>query len=764
MPSIKLVVARRNRALAARTLPLLRVTLVALTASVLMAACAEGIPPEETATPILIAPTGTLAPPFVPTPQPTPTAVPFEPASSLAGARAFLASGLYPQALASFELVASEAASPELAAEAQTGSAVALHEMDRDDESIVMLRVAIATAPSGSGTAERASYLLGVRLAGQEEYAQSADALRELVANPGGSVLQHYVDIQFAASAAAAGNADDATGVWDLLLIDPGLPRNLRERIFADRAALGIEDGNTEAALGWLAESAELTGDAETRYRLALLAKGAGDTGTFADNLVSIIRESPSSTYALLAVAELKLADEPVDAGLVGLVFYRHREYASARETLEVAVEESSLSVAHLSFRTYYLAAANEDDGLLIPAVVLYDRAASYDPTSQYTHRAHYWAARVSEDLGRYEEASERYHRLVASGPDGPFTAESRFRAGYTLYLSGEFAAAVSEWVTLPGSPDARTQYWNARSLQASGLTAEATAAFRSAQELGPRTFYGMQAARALTDSPVADVSFAGPVEVAPIDWDAAADWVANYQAGGWVDAGATAAVELAAIGLPDAARSLLGSVAGSSTDPWVLLTVAREADRAALSDVVIAMTYRLLRAVSVSAADAPPEIARLLYPVSYVETLNARGEEFLVDPLFMAALIRQESLWNADAVSVANAMGLTQVIEPTGYSIAASLGLETFHPSDLFRPSVSIQFGALYIGSQLARFGDPHHALAAYNGGPENAAAWSARAPSPPADFVAEVEFSETRRYVELVMEHYAWYRFLHR
>ena len=59
--------------------------------------------------------------------------------------------------------------------------------------------------------------------------------------------------------------------------------------------------------------------------------------------------------------------------------------------------------------------------------------------------------------------------------------------------------------------------------------------------------------------------------------------------------------------------------------------------------------------------------------------------------------------------------------------------------------------------------FGDAHQALAAYNGGPSNVERWALVASWPPADFVETIVFQETRDYVQLVMEHYAWYRALY-
>jgi soluble lytic murein transglycosylase len=160
-------------------------------------------------------------------------------------------------------------------------------------------------------------------------------------------------------------------------------------------------------------------------------------------------------------------------------------------------------------------------------------------------------------------------------------------------------------------------------------------------------------------------------------------------------------------------------------------------------------------------AAD-PELVARLRHPLGYPSELRAAAAEFGVDPLLLAALIRQESLWDARAVSIADAVGLTQVIPPTGAAIAQALGRPTFHVEHLFDPALSLRFGAFYLREQLDTHGSPVRALAAYNAGPRNAARWAEGAVDD-ADFVANIDFTETRDYVERVVENWLQYRALY-
>ncbi|MEX1102760.1 MAG: lytic transglycosylase domain-containing protein, partial [Dehalococcoidia bacterium] len=176
------------------------------------------------------------------------------------------------------------------------------------------------------------------------------------------------------------------------------------------------------------------------------------------------------------------------------------------------------------------------------------------------------------------------------------------------------------------------------------------------------------------------------------------------------------------------------------------------------LPDVAARLAVRLRSELGLTWAQAPMDLMRLSYPVDYVTLLDAEARANGIDPLFFAALIRQESFWDANAGSHAGALGLTQVIPPTGEAIAQSLGVD-FAPADLFRPAVSLKFGANYIAGQLRAFGNPYHALAAYNAGPGNAERWANFAGGSPADFAEAVDFAETQGYVISVMEHYAHY-----
>ena len=116
-------------------------------------------------------------------------------------------------------------------------------------------------------------------------------------------------------------------------------------------------------------------------------------------------------------------------------------------------------------------------------------------------------------------------------------------------------------------------------------------------------------------------------------------------------------------------------------------------------------------------------------------------------------------------ARSSAAAQGLAQIIPDTGHWIATQLGHPEYTNDLIYRPHINLPFGAYYLDRARDYLGDNLvSALAGYNGGPGNAAAW--REASGPDDtrFVEEITYSESRLYIQLVLSNLYHYARLYR
>lgn len=162
----------------------------------------------------------------------------------------------------------------------------------------------------------------------------------------------------------------------------------------------------------------------------------------------------------------------------------------------------------------------------------------------------------------------------------------------------------------------------------------------------------------------------------------------------------------------------------------------------------------------------APRRFWELLFPLPYKQELVGSAKHAALDPYILAALIRQESEFNPNAVSRANAYGLTQVVPATGRQLARRSGLRRFTPAMLFEPGTNLRLGASYLRAILDQWGGKwEQTLASYNAGKSRVDEWLTWASfSEPAEFLETIPFTETREYVESVLRNAALYSRIYR
>jgi soluble lytic murein transglycosylase len=156
----------------------------------------------------------------------------------------------------------------------------------------------------------------------------------------------------------------------------------------------------------------------------------------------------------------------------------------------------------------------------------------------------------------------------------------------------------------------------------------------------------------------------------------------------------------------------------------------------------------------------APAYFSHIRFGPYFMDLIVPQAARFSLHPLLLFALVRQESLFGVSAASAANAHGLMQLIPSTAEAVAAELGMSGLTVGDLYRPMINVQLGAAYLAEQRDAFGgNLFLALAAYNGGPGSAAAWSDLAGGDDDLFVEVIRYDETRNYVRRIYENYDIY-----
>ncbi len=525
--------------------------------------------------------------------------------------------------------------------------------------------------------------------------------------------------------------------------------------------------------------------------RVESLAVGVGTLADAAWERARLLESSGSPLWVADAVGAMELApgsassqaaldllDERGAAypGMTGAyVAYRSFRNDDATARYEALIDSATLTDGEAGVAWFYLGALRERAYEGTDALAAYAASIEADPEGPLAPDARYWRGRVMEELGWPGEAVAEYDLLVAEFPASRFVEDARLRAAVALGLTDEGASATARLadITRTGSPGAAAEaaHWHTVLVE---LFDAPPAEIAAAIAYDPTSYAAAfeQSGDAVT-GPLPAAALAEPAATIPVDRAVIEVWLADRGRPRDATSAVLQAPEvrlawtLVAAGESGVARGLLLEAIGERREEsYELLALAMLAADRGLYDIAMRAAQAILAPFSpIEELQAPQSLLSLAYPVPYLVETQAAADEFGVPVLLLYALMRQESAFHPEAGSSAGAFGLTQVILPTGEYIAAALGEPAWRFLDLARPAVATRFGAYYLALQLEEFdGNMLAALAAYNGGPGNAARWlQSQQFSGPDGYLYAVDFTETRLYLELVSSNYAMYRFIY-
>lgn len=158
--------------------------------------------------------------------------------------------------------------------------------------------------------------------------------------------------------------------------------------------------------------------------------------------------------------------------------------------------------------------------------------------------------------------------------------------------------------------------------------------------------------------------------------------------------------------------------------------------------------------------------IAKILYPLNYVDSVNKYSSKYNLDPYLISAVIKTESNYKPRALSSKNAYGLMQITPDTAGWAAKEMKLENYKNEKLFDPDYNINMGCWYLDNLKKEFnGNMDLVLAAYNGGRGNVERWLADSEhSKDGVNLHYIPFKETDKYIKRVKVNYNIYKFLYK
>jgi soluble lytic murein transglycosylase len=370
-----------------------------------------------------------------------------------------------------------------------------------------------------------------------------------------------------------------------------------------------------------------------------------------------------------------------------------------------------------------------------------HDPAAARDVDQWWVERR--VLARKLLDLGNNKMAYE-----VANGAAAPvnenYRADQQFTAGWialtflhepavALAHFGRIAEGVSNPITL-----ARAFYWQGRAAEAAGHDHDARTYYDSAARF-PTAYYG-QLARARLDL----------TEVTLRPLPAPAADLRSLEVARVFDM-------LYAIDARDVVAAMAADLADKANDPAALTTLAE-----------IAKQHNDARAtllIGKTALGRGFPLEQYAFPDFGVPDFQPIGPD--VERYVVYSIARQESAFNPKIVSAANAYGLMQVTPAAARDTAKRFNV-TYDQRRLANdPTYNAQFGAAELGNDLDFYrGSYILAFVAYNAGRGRARDWIAQYGDPrdpkvdPIDWIERIPISETRYYVQRVLENMQVYR----
>ena len=332
----------------------------------------------------------------------------------------------------------------------------------------------------------------------------------------------------------------------------------------------------------------------------------------------------------------------------------------------------------------------------------------------------------------------------AAPPPNENYRGEQQFTAGWIAlrFLHDPATAAahfarIAEGVSNPITL-ARSFYWQGRAAEASGHSQDARGHYETAARY-PTAYYG-QLARARLG--LEEVSLRAPPEP-PAD-------LHNLEV-------ARAFEILYAIDARDLVATMAADLGDKATDTGALATFAEIAKRH--DDA------RATLLIGKSALGRGFPFEHYAFPDFGVPQYEQIGPA--VERSVVFSIVRQESAFNPRVVSSANAIGLMQVTPAAGRTTAKKFNV-TFDQNRLMNDVVyNAQLGTAELGDNIASYrGSYIPAFAAYNAGPGRAKQWIEQYGDPrdpkvdPVDWIERIPFSETRNYVQRIIENMQVYR----
>lgn len=373
----------------------------------------------------------------------------------------------------------------------------------------------------------------------------------------------------------------------------------------------------------------------------------------------------------------------------------------------------------------------------------------------------HFILGRMKEEDGHFEQAVEIYDKAVeAAGRKSSLGIKASFAKAWCLYKIKKFNQAALEFgqnaETAEEVPDqVKARFWQARSLIKDGQKEPGEAGLRQVIEEDPLGFYGLLSHRELG----IDIPSIESLQKKILKDQGS---ISKTIAGLLKPEDRKLIQDLAFVEEKEILESFLNQI--SSVPDWNWETqegmdVLRAYGQAGMYMPLFVVLNKIPKEEREHLLLLHPE---LLFPMDFQTLIRSAAQKENLPSELIFSIIRQESAFNPQARSVADALGLMQVLPSAAEKISSKLQLKFDHHEDLFLPELNVPIGTHLLKQNFNRYENNFIlSVAAYNANDRAIKNWlKSRFRDDPVEFIEEIPYEETRAYVKLVMRNFIFYR----
>ena len=371
-------------------------------------------------------------------------------------------------------------------------------------------------------------------------------------------------------------------------------------------------------------------------------------------------------------------------------------------------------------------------------AIEVFELLHRLNPRSSWAAKSLLKAARLRHLGGEFEEAQRLYRLIIEKYPSREEATKSAWNLGWIHYRKKEYEKALevfSDRAWAYGGERERFLYWYARAAEKTGDKPAALFALGELADSKKITYYSFLAKLRLKKTLLPPPPPAAAYSGNPFGKNHALEKFLFFAKAGIYDL----ALREAELLRPQAK------------------TVGQRLYLASL--YLRAQDYK--SSINMTSGLRSPETLRFSFPKGFEERVKFFSQKYALDEFLVYSVIREESHFDKEAVSVSDARGLMQLLPSTALETAPKAGLPNFKTSQLFSPDINLNLGCYYLSWLLEIFeGNFAVSLAGYNGGPTSAKTWYEKNGALDIDeFIEEIPFKQSRNYVKKILRSYVAY-----